>query len=238
MYQPKTLYDICKHRVQVVYKNNWDETKILPQSVQHELLLSWLRCEETVPESDEDIEKILENMKDGWEAMKPISPLMFLYLMRLPDEIPPFANYRNHVIWDYYEWHKGGEMEKLCSPCMSSKSQFYKPWSANLWLENDWIFKHVEDHDVYRDYELLEKLIWDESNWCSNCLIEPLWEHILDDDDCLEDYDYHMRKRRRWDTSSSEDEEDDISYRRLTNVVGHRMSPTLYSTYKENKWFY
>jgi hypothetical protein len=45
---------------------------------------------------------------------------------------------------------------------------------------------------------LLEDLIWDEDNWCSLCIVEPLWIHILDDDDCLFDYDYHLKRRRTW----------------------------------------
>lgn len=235
MYEPKSLYDISKKRVQEVYKNHWDQTKVLPKQIQHELLLAWLRCDETIPESDEDLEKIVKAMEDGWESIKPFTPKMFLYLMRLPDEVPPFAYERNHIIWDYYEWHKGNHVEKLCSPCMSIKSRFYKPYSANLWLDNNWQFKRIQDHDVYAGEELLEKLIWDEHNWCSNCIIEPLWVHILDDDDCLFEYDYHL-KRRRWDDSSS-DEESDIEYRRVTNVVGNRMCPSMYSIYKENKWF-
>lgn len=235
VYQPKTLYDISKRRVQEVFKNNWDQTKELPTSIQHDLLLAWLRCDETIPESEEELEKIVAAMEDGWESMKPINPRMFLFLMRLPNEVPPFAMERNHVIWDYYEWHKGSKMEKICADCMGAKSGFYKPYSANLWLDNNWQFRRIEDHDMYDGSELLDKLIWDEDNWCSNCITEPLWVHILDDDDCLDDYDYHLRKRRRWDESSSE-EEDDINYRRVTNVIGNRMCPSMYSIYKINKW--
>lgn len=234
IYQPKSLYDISKKRIQEVYKNHWDQTKELPKHIQHELLLAWLRCDETIPESDEDLEDIVKAMEDGWESMMPITPKMFLYLMRLPDEIPPFANERNHVIWDYYEWQYLNRIDKLCSSCMSIKSQFHEPYSANLWLDCNWQFVRIEDHDIYDGDELLQKLIWNEDNWCSNCIIHPLWEHILDDDDCLVNYDYHLRKRRHWDDWSS-DEESDIDYRRITNILGHRMSPTLYSILKANK---
>lgn len=234
VYQPKSLRDIAKRRIQEVYKNHWKETKVLPTQLQHELLLAWLRCEETIPESDEDLENITAAMEDGWESMKPIGPTMFLYLMRLPDAVPPFADEdRNHVIWDYYEWHKGNEMQKLCPCCMTIKSKSYKPYSANLWLEKNWQFKRIQDHDVFTGDELMDKLIWNERNWCSNCIIGPLWEHILYDDECLENYDYHLRKRRYLDGSSSED--DDIAYRSVTNVVGHRMCPSMYSFCKQNK---
>jgi hypothetical protein len=35
-----------------VYKNNWNETKVLPKTIQRELLLDWLRCDEKISESD------------------------------------------------------------------------------------------------------------------------------------------------------------------------------------------
>lgn len=228
------MYGISKKRVQEVYKNNWEKTKVLPTKLQHELLLAWLRCDETIPESDEDLENINKAMEDGWESMIPITPIMFLYLMRLPNEIPPFALERNHVIWNYYEWHIGSSMVKLCSACFKFKSEISKPYSANMWLDENWIFKRVEDHDVYTGAELLEKLIWDESNWCSNCIIKPLWEHILDDDDCLDDYDYHLRRKRSWSDSSSD--EDDIIYRRTSHILGNRMCPNMYNIFKKNKW--
>lgn len=228
-----TLYNMAKHGVKTVYKNNWNETKILPTQIQHELLISWLRCEETIPESDEDLERIVQTMENGWESMKPIGPIMFLNLMRLPDEVPPFAYERNHIIWDYYVWKKGDVQSKICGGCMGSKGQFYKPWSANMWLEKGWTFTMIQDHSMIDGDKLLKDLIWNEDNWCSECIIEPLWEHILDDDDCLDTYDFHLRRRRRWSSSSSEDS--DIDYRREINVLGNRMSPTLYSICKENK---
>lgn len=237
LYQPKSLRDLAKRRIQEVYKNNWEQTKVLPTTLQHELLLAWLRCDETIPESNNELEKILKTMEDGWESMKPITSTMFLYLMRLPDEVPPFAADKNHVIWNYYEWHRGAHMTKLCSSCMGIKSKFYKPYSANLWLDNNWQFKRVEDHSVYDGEELLDKLIWNEDNWCSNCITEPLWEHILDSNDCFLDYNYHLRKKRPWEDSSS-DEESDIEYRRVTNVVGNRMCPSMYSLHKKNKLLY
>lgn len=229
-----TLYNMAKHGIKMIYKNNWNETKVLPTQIQHELLVSWLRCEETIPDSDDDLERIIKSMEDGWESMKPISPSMFLSLMRLPDEVPPFAHERNHVIWNFYIWKKGEVESKICYCCIGAKGQFYKPWSANMWLENGWTFKHVQDHSMIDGDKLLEQLIWDEDNWCSECISEPLWEHILDDDDCLDEYDYHLKRRRRWSSSSSEDS--DIEYRRETNVLGNRMCSNMYSVYKRNKW--
>lgn len=230
-----TLYNMAKKGVKTIYKNNWNETRVLPTQIQHELLISWLQCDETIPESDEDIEKMVSSMEHGWEKMKPIGPTMFLYLMRLPNEIPPFANERNHVIWDYYIWKEGNKESKICNCCIGKKGQFYKPYSANMWLEKGWTFTHIEDHSMYDSEELLENLIWDSDNWCSNCITEPLWTHILDDDDCMEEYDYHLKRRRTWSSSSSDDS--DINYRRESNVIGNRMSPNMYSIYVKNKWF-
>lgn len=230
-----TLYNMAKQGVKMVYKNHWNETKVLPTQIQHELLVSWLQCNETIPESDEDIERMVKAMENGWESMKPIGPTMFLYLMRLPNEVPPFAHDRNHIIWDYYIWKQGEKEFKICGCCVGNKGQFYKPYSANMWLEKGWSFKRIEDHSMLDGEELLEHLIWDANNWCSECIIEPLWIHILHDGDCLNDYDYHLKRRRRLSSSSSEDS--DIDYRRETNVVGNRMCPNMYSLYKKNKWF-
>ena len=234
-FQPKSLYDIAKKRVRVVFKDDWQHTKVLPKRIQRELLLDWMRCDETIPESDEYITKTLEAMENGWEYLKPISTETFLHLMRLPNEVPPFAYERNHVIWDYYEWHQGLHLEKLCNCCMVFESKFFEQYSANFWLENNWQFKRIQDHDVYSGEILLENLIWNRDNWCSRCITEPLWENILDDEDCLYQYNYHLRKKRQYDDSSSEDESD-IDYRRVSNVVGNRMSPSMYSVYKKNKW--
>lgn len=233
--QDATLYNMAKHGVKTVYKNNWNATKVLPTQIQHELLISWLRCDETIPDSDEDLERIVKSMEDGWESMKPIGPSMFLNLMRLPDKVPPFAYERNHIIWDFYIWRQGTVESKICSYCFGAKGKFYKPWSANMWLEKGWTFTRVQDHSMISGDMLLENLIWDEDNWCSQCIIEPLWDHILDDEDCLYDYDYHLKRRRRWSSSSSEDS--DIECRRETNMLGNRMCSNMYLIYKKNKWF-
>src|SRR5699024_9567280 len=103
---------------------------------------------------------------DGWQSMKPIGPRMFIYLMRLPDEVPPFAYTRNHVIWDYYIWTKEGKYVRICSDCFGSKGQFYKAYSANLWLESGWSFKRIQDHCIYDGESLMQDLIWDLGNWC------------------------------------------------------------------------
>jgi hypothetical protein len=117
-----------------VYKNNWNETKVLPKTIQRELLLDWLRCDEKISESDDDVERIVARMERGWEALKPFGPTTFVYLMRLPDEVPPFAHERNHIIWDFYLWYEQGREKKICEPCYSGKSRFYRPGSANEWL--------------------------------------------------------------------------------------------------------
>lgn len=228
-----TLYNMAKHGVKMIYKNHWNETKVLPTQIQHELLVSWLKCDETIPESDEDIERILRRCAGGWESLKPVTPTIFLYLMRLPDGVPPFAYERNHVIWDYYRW-KDGETEKLiCEGCLAKKGQFFKPYSANMWLERGWVFTRVKDHDVYDREDLLSKVIWDANNWCNECIYEPLWIHILDDIDCLDEFDYHLKRRRRWSSSSSEDS--DIDYRKESIVLGNRMCSNMYKILKDNK---
>jgi hypothetical protein len=231
IYHPQSLYDITKKKVREVYKNNWNETKVLPKTIQRELLLDWLRCDEKISESDDDVERIVARMERGWEALKPFGPTTFVYLMRLPDEVPPFAHERNHIIWDFYLWYEQGREKKICEPCYSGKSRFYRPGSANEWLEKGWVFKRVENHSMIDGDRLLENLIWDEDNWCSLCIVEPLWIHILDDDDCLFDYEYHLKRRRTWSHSSSEDS--DIDYCKHTVMQGIRLNPTLYKFINE-----
>lgn len=229
-----TLYNMARKGVKMVYKNNWNETKVLPKRLQQDMLISWLQCDESIPESDDDLERITRAMEDGWESMKPIWPAMFLNLMRLPNGVPPFAYERNHIIWDYYVWMEQNREKKICECCMSSKGQSYKPYSANVWLENGWSFKRVQDHSILCGDEIMDCLIWDRENWCSECITEPLWIHILDDEECLDEFQYHLKRRRRWSSSSSEDS--DIEYKRETNIVGNRMCPSMYNIFKKNKW--
>lgn len=229
-----TLYNMARKAVKMVYKNNWDETKILPKTLQQDMLISWLQCDESIPEDEEDIYRITRAMDDGWESMKPINSTMFLYLMRLPDAVPPFAYESNHIIWDYFVWIEGVTEKKICEFCMTTKGQPYRPYSANLWLENGWTFKRIQDHSVLCGDEILDCLIWDKENWCNECITQPLWVHILDDDECLDEFQYHLKRRRRWSSSSSEDS--DIEYKRETNIVGNRMCLSMFNILKKNKW--
>lgn len=231
VYQPSTLRNLAKKSVRQVYKNHWMETNVLPKFLQRELLLDWLKCEETIQESDEDIERIVQSMENGWDAMKPIGPLMYISLMRLPEGVPTFAFERNHIIWDYYIWTEGNIERKICHCCFAAKGRSFRLGSANRWLEKNWTFKRVTDHTMVDGEYILDFLIWKEKNWCSICIIEPLWEHILDDYDCFNDYSYHLKKRRRWSSSSSED--DDIDYRRVNNIIGDRMDPVMYEWFKK-----
>lgn len=233
MYSPKTLYALAKKTVRNVYKNHWNETKVLPKSIQRELLKDWLRCDETLPESGDELDKIVERMEDGWESLLPMCPAIFIHLMRLPNEVPPFAYERNHIIWNYYKWTDDGIEKKICANCFVNIGQRYKPFSANLWFDKNWSFERIEDHTMLSGDELLEDLIWLAENWCVNCIYEPLWEHIFDDADCLAEYDYHFKRRRRWSSSS---EDSDIDFCKTTAVKGNRIDPNMYNIYKSNKW--
>lgn len=231
IYQPNTLRGLCINTIKHVYKNHWHETKVLPKCLQDELLVSWLRCDERVPETDEDLEGVRKLVVNGWRRMpdRPMTSAIFLALMRLPDEIPPFAYPRNHAIFNYFVWNNGFKDRNLCDTCYARISQFYQPYSANLWLEKGWKFAHVTDHRVYEAEELLPALIWLRDNWCENCYIEPLWDKIIDDDDCLYTYDYHVKRRRRWSNSSS-DSDSDIETCKIHNMLGRRMCPEMYKT--------
>lgn len=232
-----TLYNMAKFGVMQVYKNHWEETRVLPELIQTDLLRTWLTCEETIPESDEDIERINEAVPDGWDPngwaeWLPVTIDKYLTLMRLPDEVPPFVAEFNIVYWKYYIWNDGMVKWNICKSCAVSKglNLFY---AANYWKEKGWSFQRVEDQQQFRGDEVLPWLIWDENSWCQYCIIGPLWVDIQD-----KEYSRVGRiiyRKRRY--ASDSDDDDDISVRTVTDVVGSQMCPNMYKIYRKNKLF-
>lgn len=237
-YNPKSLRQLSKTAVQIAYKHNWNCVKDIPRTLQMELLSEWLQCDETIPVSDEDLDKIEDVVSRGWKGMRPWGPQTFVYLMMLPDDtIPSFADHDNHVIWNYHTWFNGEKKLDLCNFCYMNISKEPKVYSANYWDEKDWTFWHVTDHTQVSGENILNT-IWNRRAWCSVCYTEPLIDDILDYDECLADYSYHAKRRfRGYDSDSDSDSDFEYVQTSMMRMPGRRMDDNMYTLMKKNKWF-
>ncbi|QHY93491.1 non-structural protein [Ambidensovirus_Croatia_17_S17] len=235
-FNPKSLRSLAMNAVQRVYKHDWHLVREIPKSLQEELLEAWLQCEESVPVSDDDLEKVEAVVCRGWKGMRPWSPQVFVYIMMLPNELPCFAFEDNHVIFEYYLWKRQNCEMNLCVPCFISVSKEYKQYSANYWLDKGWQFYKVKNHIRVKGDGLLY-VLWDRSSWCDRCICEPLIYDIIDYEDCYYDYHYHKKRRctRCYDSSSDSDSDTDWQTRSL--VGGRRTDPKMYEMMKQNKHF-
>lgn len=235
VFNPLSLRDVSKKVIIRTYKDNWKETKVLPTCLQHELLIDWLHCDEEMPPASpsDDILAHLATFGSKRSPMRPMTTGMFIYLMRLPNEVPSFAAEENHVILDYYVWKSSQGEKKLCGFCYPLISKHSKPYSANLWLEKNWQFTNVQACEVYAEDELLPKVIWDEDYWCSNCIIEPLWSEIIERDDCYYDYRFHLKRRHAYIQSDSDSDVETSVYKLQP---GNRMCPRMYSCLNKNEY--
>lgn len=232
MFSAKSLFSIAKKKILEVYKDHWTETNVLPKKLQKDLLEEWLHNDIV----DDDPNIFLEHK--SWNQLLPITPQVFVWLMCHPDEYPMFAYEYNHVIDDYYikTNYESNCITRLCKDCFPRISGFYKPYSANVWLENNLIFKNIKSHNVVRGDDLLENVIWQEKKWCDECTCTPLFT-IESYWDCAAEYDYHHCNKRcyHYDSDDSEDECKEIYSERV--ISGNRMSPTDYIKYKKMKCF-
>lgn len=217
------------HKVQNVYKHNWNCTNILPITIQNELLTRWLQCIESIPVNDDDLKLIETVCNSSWSAMKPITPNVYVYLMMLPNYIPLFAAEVNHIIWEFYKWNKNGMIKNLCNECFIYISKYYREYSANYWFENNWTFDKIVKHTVTNAEDILDDVIWDSNSWCSNCICGSLIEDIFEEEHCLE-YENHHWIRERY---NREHNIADI----ITPIRGSRICPNMYYLLKKNKWF-
>lgn len=235
-FNPKPLREIAMKAVQNVYKHNWDLINDIPKTLQQELLESWLKCDESIPVSDEDLDKVEEVVSKGWRGMRPWCPQNFVYIMMLPNEIPSFAFEDNHLIYEYYVWKKSNCEMNLCLTCYIRESQEFRQYSANYWLDKGWQFFKVKNH-IRVDGEGLLDVLWSRVSWCDICTCEPLIDDIIDYDECYYDYHYHRKRRCNRCSSSSDESESDIEYNTRSLIGGRRIDPDMYYLMKKNKYF-
>lgn len=230
MFSCLSLFNLTKNKVKKVYQNHWSETNCLPKILQKDLLEEWLRCDEVCPELMMP-DPALMLCCSSWEELLPICPQTFVYLMCHPPEVPSFVFEKNHIIYDYYTKsdYECTYKSRLCSNCFPLVSRYYYPYSANLWLRDNIIYKHCKSHSVINGDEVLEKVIWENNSWCDNCSITPLFK-LLDDNDCYSEYDFHHSSKRRWD-SDSDDSCDNYNCSRSENIIkGNRSSDEYFKT--------
>ena len=238
MFQPSDLFNICKKKVMLVYKNNWTETNVLPKLIQKDLLEEWLNHADVVFSPEDAYADHLGAM-NSWDDLLPICPQTFVWLMLLPQEVPSFAYEENHIIFDYYKRtnYQCTFEERLCSVCFSTSSKYYYPYSANLWLEQNNLYKHYTQHLIVNGDDLLEDVIWENKAWCDMCSTTPLFT-LLNEDDCHSEHDYHYWKRSRPYDYNSDDSLGTIpSQCSETIIAGNRMSPVSFKMQQEIRKF-
>lgn len=237
MFHPRPLRALAMNAVQRVYKHHWNAVTVLPKSLQEELLEAWLKCEDKVPVSDDDLEKVESVVARGWKGMQPWCPQVFVYIMMLPNEVPSFADEDNHLIYEYYLWKKlDGSVQNLCQACYISIGKQYRQYSANYWLDQGWSFYKIKDHVRVSGEDILD-ILWSRASWCDRCICEPLIDDIIDYEDCRLEYNYHLKRRciRCYDSDS--ESESDIETYSASLISGNRTDPNMYCLMKENKFF-
>lgn len=191
----ESLYSLTKAAVKRIYKNNWDETKVLPATIQKELLNDWLKCDEKLLDSFEEENNILEYI-NSWERIKRImSPQLFVDLMNHPYVVPNFVNEFNHVIKKYVAWYpdfKTKNVLNLCTWCFTDIADPHAPDSGDVWKRNGWHFVRVNRHVYVYGVDMLDE-IHDCSNWCSRCITHSLID-IYDQDECEDKTLFHYTK--------------------------------------------
>ena len=97
VYQPKSLLELSKLKTRETYRFNWQVIiDSLPKILQLELLQEWLQCDEQLPSSDEERDRILQFFTDRYIRWESLSTEEFLYIMQHPEEVPDFAYQTNH----------------------------------------------------------------------------------------------------------------------------------------------
>lgn len=222
-----TLRSLALRAVQITFRHNWNLTNVLPVSLQRELLLLWLRCEESIPTDDEDLNKIFERIPSNWCDSRPVCAQTFVDLMSLSDdEVPHFCDELNHVVYDYIvQCFYGSTIEKsLCEICYIKLGKPYLPYSANYWFDQGWYFKRIKAHEVVHAENILMNVIWNADNWCKECVTEPLFD-IKDEWNCEMDTDFHRKTRR----ISDSDDEDSIIFSYTNPIVGNKIDDVMYN---------
>lgn len=187
----ESLYTLTKRAVRRIFKDNWDETKVLPVTIQKELLNDWLKCDEELLDDFEEENSILETV-NSWRRIKRIMcPQLFVDLMNHPNVVPSFACELNHVVKDCIHWHHNGVIDNLCQWCFSDIANVRALDSADVWHRNGWLFFKFDWHTLVLGEDILRE-VHDSENWCSRCITRSLID-IMSDDECEDTTRYHYK---------------------------------------------
>lgn len=233
-YNAPSLFDICKLKVREVYRTNWSETMCLPKTIQQELLTDWLHCDEVFPElSDDEEDKVKEVIANENpfhpDRSLPLSTDCFVSLMMHPFEIPDFVDEMAHVHFKYVVKTNvlNKAKQRLCMRCFGIESQMIKPYSENLWKQQNVTYYEHVDHNVISADEIFSDVIWDTDNWCDRCITEPLF-FIVDKDTCRSDYGLHTRKRPTFWNDYSTDDDSDNDYCHIKRIKGNEIPDAMF----------
>lgn len=230
-----SLYEIAKLKVRETYRQNWDEIKCLPKTIQNELLVDWLQCGETFPLSDSEEDKVkqLVRYEEPFDPNRtlPVSPSCFIALMEYPWEVPEFTDEWAHVHFKYVVKtnYNTNARNRMCTTCFHEKSLCFKPYSENLWKQNNETYYLHTDHNVVEGEYVLEEVVWDSNNWCDFCITEPLF-FIVDKDTCKSDYGLHTRKRPNFWNDYSTDDDSDIDYCNIKRIKGNEIDDCMFKS--------
>lgn len=188
-----SLYDLCLERVRDVYKYNWDQTEVLPNSIQTDLLRRWLYCDEEM----DVVEWHTYSHLRSWRDIKfNMTPDLYIAIMMLPWEVPEFVHEINHVVIRFVEWvcYENDQycIRRLCDSCFATVSKIFKRWHGNYWQENKWRFRSVHSHSVVEGEEMIN-IIWQHDNWCYRCITTSLLD-IFSEDQCEDETEFHYMR--------------------------------------------
>lgn len=245
VYNAPSLYDMCKLKTRETYRSHWDEVACLPQTIQTDLLKDWLYCDEILPLSDDEKTQIMElvELQSPYHITRtrPISVECFIALMNHPFEVPYFCDIVCHIHFEYYiQTHMNTRKQsRLCKQCFFTISDYYKPYSANLWKQQGVYYTLYKNHTVIDADNILQEIVWEPNNWCDHCIIEPLC-YVMDYSECRRKY-YEESKYYSsiaWESDSSDSDDNDPDRCIVQTIQGFKVSDEVFASLSniDAKW--
>lgn len=189
-----SLKSIVKRAVLKIYQYDWDKTKILPVTLQDELLTDWLKCDEELLEDFEaENEFLLERgyTVNVWRRIKRIMcPQVFEGLMNYPSITVKFADNWNHIVTNSIWWYvDGDEIGKLCENCWVRMANPSALDSAVQWELRGWSFIKEHSHYIVSAEDVIDQ-IHDRLTWCHICVYASLID-IFTYEECESETSFH-----------------------------------------------
>ena len=236
IYNAPSLYDMCKLKTRETYRSNWGEVTCLPQTIQKDLLKDWLHCDEIMPLSSDEESQITDiiDLQSPYHITRnrPMTVECFIALMNHPFEVPNFCDITCHIHHEYYiQTNMNTRIKsRLCKQCFFTISDYYKPYSANLWKLQGVYYTLYKNHTVVDAENVLQEIIWEPKNWCDHCIIEPLC-YILDYSECRRKYneEYKYYNTNLWE-SDSDDSDDNTDLCIVQTVNGNTVTDEVFKT--------